>query len=174
MKTLTTTLLALLTCAAMPTPSHAQISPPNALNAPDPSSANHFAPDRRIEGLWDEQVTIKNCDTGATLMVSRGTNLFIRGGALVATNTAPPMAMGPTLGQWWHESHGHYFGAKMRLNRFNPNGSFAGIREIEREITLYNDANELSGTVNAQDFDPTGNLLATICASETGTRVPSP
>ena len=64
------------------------------------------------------------------LMVTRGTNLFIRGGALVATNNAPPASMGPALGEWWHESHGIYFGAKMRLNRFNPDGSLQAPPQI--------------------------------------------
>lgn len=174
MNTLTTVFLTLLACTAMPIPAHAQITPSSILSTSNAPDTGHSERERRIEGLWDETVTIKDCSSGAALMVSRGTNLFIRGGALVATNNAPPTVMGPAFGEWWHESRGYYFGAKMRLNRFNPDGSFAGIREIEREITLDNHADELTGTVSTHDYDPAGTLLAVICATESGTRVPSP
>jgi len=174
MKFQTPNLLALLICAATPLVAQAQSEAGDAFAPSSAPIADRSHRERRIEGLWDEQVTIKDCGTGATLMVTRGTNLFSRGGALVATNNAPPASMGPALGEWWHESHGIYFGAKMRLNRFNPDGSFAGIREIEREITLDNHAESLTGTVNSKDYDPAGNLIHTICAVETGNRVPSP
>ena len=172
MKILSTTLMTtLLACIA---PAQAAPQRTDALSASGTPGVDHLDRARGIEGLWDEQVTIKDCNSGATLLVSRGTNLFLRGGGLVATNTAPPTTMGPTLGQWWHESHGDNFGAKMRLNRFNADGSFAGIREIEREITLDNDANELTGSVHAIDYDPAGNPIHALCASEAGTRVTSP
>ena len=174
MKNQTPILLGLLLCATTSLLAHAQSEPNNTFSVASTPVGDRSHRERRIEGLWDEQVTIKDCGTGATLMVTRGTNLFIRGGALVATNNAPPATMGPAFGEWWHESHGIYFGAKMRLNRFNPDGSFAGIREIEREITLDNHADSLTGTVNTQDYDPAGNLIHTICAVETGNRVPSP
>lgn len=173
MKTQAPILLGLLLCAT-PLLAHAQSEGDSTFSVPGTPVGDRSHRERRIEGLWDEQVTIKDCGTGATLMVTRGTNLFSRGGALVATNNAPPVAMGPALGEWWHESHGIYFGAKMRLNRFNPDGSFAGIREIEREITLDNHADSLTGTINAQDYDPAGNLIHAICAVESGNRVPSP
>lgn len=170
----TAALTALLACAALPAPAHGSPPPSDANPAASAAADALAAGARRIEGMWDEQVTIMDCSSGAILMVSRGTNLFIRGGALVATNTAPPTTMGPAFGQWWSESGANAFGAKMRLNRFNPDGSFAGIREIVRDIQLAPDADSLTGTVSATDYDPAGNPLQVLCSSEAGTRVPSP
>lgn len=169
---LSATLLAVAACAMTVAAAHAQSSAINI--SPDDSPTESASRAHRIEGLWDEQVTVRDCTSGAVLMVTRGTNLFARSGALTAVNNAPPMILGLALGQWWHESRGYYFGAKMRLNRFNPDGSFVGIREIEREITLDNAADKLTGNLTARDYDTDDNLLHTTCGSEAGTRIESP
>ena len=133
-------------------------------------------PSRRIEGLWDEQVVQVDCRSGAPLHpIGRGTNLFIPGGALVATNNAPPTAMGVTLGQWWY-GRDNKFHARMRLNLFQPPlETFLGIREMERDISLSDHSNTLTGGVLVQDYfadgSPNGNPF---CARETGSRVAAP
>ena len=135
-------------------------------------------PSQRIEGLWDEQVEQVDCHSGAPLHpIGRGTNLFMRGGALVATNSAPPTVMGITLGQWRYAGHkGTRFHVRMRLNLFQPPlETFIGFREITREITLSNHGDSLTGAVSAQDYFPEGSPSGNpICASETGTRIASP
>jgi hypothetical protein len=133
-------------------------------------------PWRQIEGLWDEQVEQVDCTSGAPLHpIGRGTNLFIQGGSLIATNNAPPTVMGPTLGQWWY-GRDYKFHVKMRLNLFQPPlETFLGVREIERDITLSNHGTNLAGVVFTQDYAPDGTPNgAPICATETGIRVAIP
>lgn len=140
------------------------------------AGAYSMVPWRQIEGLWDEQVVQVDCQSGATLHpIGRGTNLFMAGGSLIATNNAPPTVMGTTLGQWWY-GRDRKFHAKMRLNLFQPpSEAFLGIREMEREITLSNHGNILTGTVLVQDYKPDGSPNgAPFCATETGTRVSVP
>lgn len=142
------------------------------------ANVNAFSlfPWRQIEGLWDEQVVQVDCFTGKTLHpIGRGTNLFMPGGSLVATNNAPPTVMGVTLGQWWY-GRDRKFHVKMRLNLFQPSsGAFVGVREMERDITLSNHGNSLAGVVFVQDYLPDGTLSgAPFCAAETGTRVAVP
>lgn len=139
-------------------------------------NAYSLFPWRQIEGLWDEQVVQVDCSSGATLHpIGRGTNLFMPGGALIATNNAPPTVMGVTLGQWWY-GRDRKFHAKMRLNLFQPpSETFLGIREMEREIALSNHGNNLTGVVLVQDYLPDGTPRgAPFCATETGTRVAVP
>jgi hypothetical protein len=153
------------------------VVPGPASSAADGSAAEFRDPSRRIEGLWDEQVTQVDCRSGAPLHpIGRGTNLFMRGGALVATNNAPPTVMGVTLGQWRYAGHGQRFHAKMRLNLFQPPlETFLGTREIERDITLSDHGNALSGVVMVQDYFPDGSSKGfPFCASEVGTRVSFP
>ncbi|CAM5311368.1 hypothetical protein [Rhodanobacter lindaniclasticus] len=154
---------------------------PAALPGTPSSAADRSAesrdPSRRIEGLWDEQVEQVDCRSGAPLHpIGRGTNLFMRGGALVATNNAPPTVMGVTLGQWRYEGHGRRFHASMRLNLFQPPlETFLGTRAIERDITLSDHGNALSGVVMVQDYFPDGSSKGfPFCASEVGTRVSFP
>lgn len=133
-------------------------------------------PWRQIEGLWDEQVEQVDCATRALLHpIGHGTNLFIEGGSLIATNNAPPTVMGVALGQWWY-GRDYKFHAKMRLNLFQPPlETFLGIREIERDITLSNRGNNLTGVVFVQDYLPDGSPNgAPFCSTETGTRVAIP
>lgn len=132
-------------------------------------------PWRQIEGLWDEQVMQVDCVTGKILHpIGRGTNLFIAGGALVATNNAPPTVMGVTLGQWVYGSD-HKFHATMRLNLFQPPSEmFIAVREMKRDITISNHGNSLAGVVAVQDYLPDGTPSgAPFCATETGTRITS-
>jgi hypothetical protein len=144
----------------------------------DSSPAAPRLSSQRIEGLWDEQVTQVDCRSGAPLHpIGRGTNLFIRGGALIATNNAPPTVMGITLGEWRRVGgHGDRFRVRMRLNLFQPPlETFVGFREMTREITLSKHGNSLSGVVAVQDYFPEGSPNGNpFCASETGTRIVSP
>jgi len=133
-------------------------------------------PWRQLEGLWDEQVEQVDCHSGVPLHpIGRGTNLFMAGGALIATNNAPPTVMGVTLGQWWY-GRDHKFHAKMRLNLFQPPlETFLGIREMERDITLSNHGNNLAGTVLVQDYFADGSPNGSpFCSRETGTRISVP
>jgi hypothetical protein len=68
------------------------------LSAHHPRSGQHA-----LEGVWDEQITIKDCWTGTPLLTGRGENAVIGGGALVNTNSSAVTESGPGLGQWWYE-----------------------------------------------------------------------
>lgn len=177
-------LTAALVLAVMPWMAQAQSNPipsrtgPSMIGQMSEANAGAYSlvPWRQIEGLWDEQVVQVDCQSGATLdPIGRGTNLFMAGGSLIATNNAPPTVMGTTLGQWWY-GRDRKFHVKMRLNLFQPpSETFLGIREMEREITLSNHGNSLTGTVLVQDYQPDGSPKgAPFCATETGTRISAP
>ena len=168
----------LLACSIAPLLAWAQSTPTARLADTEDVSAASLFSSHRIEGLWDEQVEQVDCRSGAPLHpIGRGTNLFIRGGALIATNSAPPTVMGVTLGQWRYVGgHGIRFRVRMRLNLFQPPlETFIGYREMDREITLSDHGDSLSGVVSVQDYFPEGSPNGSpFCASETGTRIASP
>lgn len=123
-----------------------------------------------IEGLWNSQVTITNCQTGAPMRQFRAMNLFNRGGTLVDTDTQPPAAHGPAYGTWQSSGSSRYTSV-MQLFRFNADGSFAGANKVTRTITLTSDGNGFSSTLDVAVQDPTGAVLSSACGSETATRV---
>lgn len=165
----------LLAFSTAPMLALSQSTPAASLGQAASNSLLSLALSQRIEGLWDEQVEQVDCHSGAPLQaIGRGTNLFMRGGGLVATNNAPPTVMGITLGQWWAAGgNGNRFHARMRLNLFQPPlETFAGFREMKRDITLSNHGNSLAGTVSVQDYFPEGSPKgAPFCARESGVRI---
>jgi hypothetical protein len=178
MKSVTMKSALMLAFSAMPLLAPAQSVPSGRLAEASDVSLASLVPSQRIEGLWEEQVEQVDCHTGMPLRtIGRGTNLFIHGGALIATNNAPPTVMGVTLGQWRYAGgNGNKFRARMRLNPFQPPlETFTGVREIRRDITLSDHGRKLAGVVSTQDYFPEGSPNGNpICARESGTRVASP
>ncbi len=132
------------------------------------------APDRnpgdRIEGVWDSQVNIVDCQSGTVLAGFRGLGLFIRGGALTQTNNMPPFLSSPSLGHWQALGAGHYT-ATFRFFRFLADGTNTGMQKVTRDFQVDPSGSTFSGTVVFETYDTSGNLIATGCGTETSTRV---
>ena len=128
------------------------------------SSANA----RRLEGVWEAQVTLRACQTGAPVGSLRGMTTFTRGGALVGTNANPnpPVSFGR-----WQYLGGQRYSSVERFFRYNPDGSFAGVQRITRNFTLNRDGDHFTGTINVEIFDVNDNLIGTGCATEITIRV---
>ena len=127
-------------------------------------------PSRRIDGLWDEHITLVNCASGVVLTTFRATNLFGRDGSLTAINNQPPSSSSAAMGTWWRTRYGG-FAARMRFFRFNPDGSYAGLQQVTRSLSLVSGSQELNGSIQVEVFDANDHLLQTGCGTEEGTRV---
>lgn len=124
----------------------------------------------RIDGMWDEQITLVNCASGAVLTSFRALNLFSRDGSLTAINNRPPSSNTPATGTWWRTRFGEFAG-QMRFFRFNPDGSYAGFNQVTRNLSLVAGSERLNGSIQVQVFDANDVLLQTSCGTEDGTRV---
>ncbi len=129
------------------------------------SSANA----RKIEGVWDAQVTLRDCQTGDTIATDRSMLMFIRGGSLMTTDIFPT-EHGPGLGRWRYIG-GRRYDSTFRFFRFNPDGTFAGFLRATRNITLSRGGDDFTGTTSAEIFDANDNLIGTVCATEKAKRV---
>ena len=141
--------------------------------SPASSSAQRSdGPDRgdRIEGVWDSQVTLTDCQNGNVLATFRGLGMFTRGGSLAQTDNQPPGLFSPGFGRWQHVDGGHY-AATFRFFTFDASGAFTGTGRVSRNIQLDRDGNTFSCVISSEIFDPNGNLIATLCGTETATRV---
>ena len=123
---------------------------------------------KRIEGVWEAQVTVRVCQTGAPILTFRGMTSFIRGGSSIGTNSNPnpPTA----FGRWKYLGRRRYIDVE-RFFRYNPDGSFAGVQRITRNITLSRDGDNFTGTISGEIFDVNDNLIGTTCATEVTKRV---
>ena len=124
--------------------------------------------DRKLEGVWEAQVTLRVCQTGAPVGTLRGMTTFIRGGALVGTNANPnpPISFGR-----WQYLGGRRYSSVERFFRYHPDGSFAGVQRITRNFTLNRDGDHFTGTINVEIFDANDNLIGNGCATEITRRV---
>lgn len=122
-----------------------------------------------IEGLWDSNVTIRDCVSGATVRAFKGTNVFGRGGSISGTNSGPPSTQGPALGVW-KRTAGPNYTATFRFFRYNPDGTLAGSQRGTRTLTLGVDGNSITGSISAQVLDPADAVVQTICGTEVTTR----
>jgi hypothetical protein len=123
----------------------------------------------RIEGVWNSQVTLTDCQTGNVLATFRGLGMFIRGGSLAQTDNQHPGLFSPGFGKWQHSAGGHYT-ATFQFFTFNENGAFTGVGRVNRDIQLDRGGNTFSSVISSEIFDTNGNLIATLCGTETATR----
>jgi hypothetical protein len=124
---------------------------------------------RALEGTWNVVVTIRNCQTGASITSFKAMDLFIQGGSVVDTNAAPPSTRGPGFGSWEYLGD-HNFRTALRFFLYNADGSFAGTRRIAQEISIAEDNETWESTVGITVFDPAGTLIATACGTATAAR----
>jgi hypothetical protein len=122
-----------------------------------------------IEGLWNSQVTITDCQTSAVLRQFRAMNMFIHGGTLTDTDVQPPTTHGPAFGTW-QGSGGSRYTSMFQFFRYNPDGSFAGANKVTRTITLSVDGTGFTSTIAVDVEDPTGTTLSSACGTESATR----
>jgi hypothetical protein len=135
----------------------------------DSTSAQSTEAKDPIEGVWVSQVTITNCQTGATMRQFAALNMFNHGGTLADTDTQPPTSHGPAFGTWQNSS-GPQYTSGFQLFRFNADGSFAGTNKVTRTITLGPGGNTFTSMLSITVEDPTGSTASTACGTETATR----
>ena len=140
----------------------AQQEPPEDLTKRDLAQA--------LEGSWDVQVTIFNCQTGALLrptFPAMGT--FMRGGTMQEFGVGSGLLRAPGHGVWSYQS-GRSFYNTFQFFRFNADGTFAGKQIVRRQIEVSRFRNSFTGTATVEIYNPGGVLIATGCATESATR----
>ena len=124
----------------------------------------------RLEGTWDVQVTLRNCQTGAEIRTFPELTTFIFGGTMLNSTSGIPQALKtPGHGVWSHVS-GDIYRLSFKSLNFNAAGTFTGSTKVTHEATLNSKATEYTSVGNAEVFDPNGNLVFTGCSTATATR----
>ncbi len=122
-------------------------------------------------GTWDIRVTLRNCETGASIKTLRTMNTFACGGTLIETGArATPNLSSLGHGTWRHIG-GQNYSAVLRFFRFNKDGTIADMQKITRHIELSDDGKEFTSTASLEVFDDADNLILANCATETAKRL---
>ena len=124
----------------------------------------------RLEGTWDVQVTIRNCQTGAGIRTFASLTEFMFGGTLIDTTSGTPQAQrSPGHGVWEHV-RGDTYRFSFKAFNFDAAGNFTGWTKISHEAMLDSKGNEYSSAGTSEIYAPNGTLLFTGCSTTTATR----
>ena len=125
---------------------------------------------RRLEGVWDIQVTGRNCQTGEVIRVFPSMFTMMQGGTMKEWGSGnAPSTRGSGHGVWSHQNGRRYTSA-FQFFRFNADGTHAGRQIIRQQIELSRSGNSFTSTALAQVFDVSGNVIANNCSTGVGTR----
>jgi hypothetical protein len=124
---------------------------------------------KRLEGTWQLQGAIRDCQTGTEGAHFLGLNTFIAGGSMFATGATNPATGSIGYGVWEHNG-GQSYVAVIISFRFNPDGSLAGTQKINKHMELTG-SDEFTSSNTLEIIDLAGNVIATRCSVETGRRL---
>ena len=124
----------------------------------------------RLEGTWDNQVSIIDCNTGNVITTFQSLTVFMEGGTLTeSTSGTAPALRTPGEGVWRHTTDNNY-AFRFKHFRFNAQNVLTGWNIIQAEASLDAAANAYTSAATVEVYDPNGVLLATACAESVGTR----
>ncbi len=125
---------------------------------------------RALEGSWNVQVMVRNCQTGDAIRTFPRMNTFMRGGTMQEFSAAvAPSLRGPGQGVWSHLLVGR-FSYAVQFFRFNADGSFAGSVRERRNVEVSRFRSTYNATGTAEILDANSNLISNVCATEAATR----
>jgi hypothetical protein len=127
------------------------------------------ARENRIVGVWDVQVTLLNCSTGATLASFRGLNKYELGGTAQVVPATNPTALSAHVGTWSYVD-GNNYKLSFKMFRFDPAGNNIGWQIVRFDIATNEDASAYAGLGHADVFDSNGNIVGSSCPTLIGTR----
>ena len=140
----------------------------------DVMAAIPAAPDskaRRLEGTWQVQVTLQNCQTGAVLRTAPAFLTFAQGGTLVETTTVFSSSQrGPGHGFWEHTG-GKAFKAVSKAFFFNPDGTWAGTQTLTQQIEFGDDPDVFNSMATTEIVAPNGTVILSGCATAVAHRL---
>jgi len=135
-------------------------------------SDNAFAQEASdpIEGVWEAQVTIRDCTTSAARATFQGVEVFHRGGTISDTDSTPTATRGPGFGTW--AKSGSDYIVKLRFFTYDPTtGVVSGVIRTTRTVTVGADGKTATAVNTTQVFDMSGALVRSGCGTDTETKV---
>jgi hypothetical protein len=127
------------------------------------------APERSLVGVWLTEVTRRNCDTGAPMLINRIQVTFAEGGTLLET-IGPNILRSPGNGIWKREHGYNEFSYALRFMRFDAAGVLVGSGIVRAAITLDDTGDNYTSTATNDALDVNGNVIASGCATSVSTR----
>jgi len=123
-----------------------------------------------IEGLWNVNVELTNCDDDSVIMSFDAMGLFAAGGAFHDTNASNLRSPGFGV---WRRIKGRDYEFAFRLFRFDAAGAYLGSQIVRHKLTLARDGDSYTSEGTAEFFDVDGEPTTVPppgCSRSTATR----
>jgi hypothetical protein len=139
-----------------------------ALNA----GADHAKPasGQQFSGTWLTSVTLTNAPPGVAPTFMALDTFLPSGELLVSSSQAAPASRSLAHGGWVRTGN-RRFASSFIWFRFDATGAFVGMQRVRRTMTLAADLVTFSATDVVEVLTPTGAVVATAQATETGKRL---
>lgn len=137
--------------------------------AQEETESNPVQASRNIVGVWVNQVTLRNCVTGAALASFQTQNTFAEGGTHLET-VAPSIFRSYGNGLWRRKHGWSQYSLTQRFMRYDAAGAFIGSAIVRATITLDQTGNNYTSTATNDFLDANGNVVASGCATTAATR----
>ena len=124
-----------------------------------------------LQGTWRVTRTSVDCITGQDILSFPAITTYNQGGTYTGYGVPPggDPGQGTEYGVWQREPGNHNYSVRVVSYAYSAEGDFEARVEATEALQLTT-ADSFTGTGPVQIFDADGNLIATICATSTGTR----
>ena len=129
-----------------------------------------FSRGGRLEGAWNTQVSIIDCQSGNVIFTFANMPVFMAGGTIVesTSGTAPALR---TQGEGvWRHTTGNNYAFRFKSFSFNDQNVFTGWTIVQADLSLDSTGNAYTSSATIEFYDANGVLLGTGCAESAGTR----
>ena len=124
----------------------------------------------RLEGAWNTQVSIIDCQSGNVIFTFANMPVFMAGGTMVeATSGTAPALRTQGEGVWRHIT-GHKYVFRFKSFTFNAQNVFTGWMIIQADATLDSTGDAYTSSATIEVYNPNGVLVGTGCAETAGKR----
>jgi len=145
-----------------------------ALTVAFSSASAQEGPERTIQGVWRTMVTGVDCQTGVPLGPPfAGLFTFNNGGTMSEYGIGPggsPALRSPGHGVWEHQQSWQDYSYAFTYYRYNSSGVFIGSQKVRSALELGASGDEFTARSAVEILDANGNVIATFCAVNAGTR----
>ena len=124
----------------------------------------------RLEGAWNTQVSIIDCQSGNVIFSFANMPVFMAGGTMVeATSGTAPALRTQGEGVWRHITDNNY-AFRFKSFSFNDQNVFTGWTIVQADASLDSTGDAYTSSATIEFYDANGVLLGTGCAESAGTR----
>lgn len=120
-----------------------------------------------LSGTWATKVQISDAPPGVPSSFNALDTFEPRGGLVVSSSAPNPATRGLAHGNWTRTNHRNYT-ATFVWFRFDPTGANIGTQRVQRAMHLSRNGERFSGTDVIEVIAPSGDILATLHATESG------